>query len=646
MRKTGRGGRRADQNRTQEVWVAKHSNQTQNRASTSGSQRLEPGNRSSTGRNSNYEHENRRRPRPRPVEKAEVSALADGIESFTCDEKPVEMEERCGDVVNSNCEIRDETAGNSGSSEATDDVYSRLEMLQRSSEEPELPEEQLRINDQLQEDELLALESIYGENIHILDEHRGQRRFQISIHIECPGDITVTANLNSSGALEMKRTNSDDFSCSFKVKYLNPIVLTCLLPKSYPSHLPPYYTISIQWLDAARISRLCSVLDTIWTEQAGQEVVYQWVECLQTSSLVYLEIDKEITLGPYNKGHSGDIRAVSGSVSPEVDVPAIVNYDNQRREEDFCMNLQECCICLSQFAGTKFVRFPCKHYFCWKCMETYSNMHVKEGTVSKLKCPDAKCDLMLPPGLLKQLLGAEEFERWESMLLTKTLESMSDVVYCPRCETPCLEDVDHDAQCSKCYFSFCTLCSERRHVGIECMTPEMKLRLLEERQSSSQLSSDQRRKEREMINELMSVKEILRDAKQCPSCKMAISRTEGCNKMVCNNCGQYFCYRCSKAIDGYDHFREGTCELFPQETIQQWEERMNARQLLGQIHAELFPENGHPCPNCGQINAKVGNNNHIRCWSCQNHYCYLCKKVVKRSSQHYGPKGCKQHTAG
>lgn len=45
--------------------------------------------------------------------------------------------------------------------------------------------------------------------------------------------------------------------------------------------------------------------------------------------------------------------------------------------------------------------------------------------------------------------------------------------------------------------------------------------------------------------------------------------------------------------------------MFPQEAIQQWEERMNARQVLGQIQAELFPENGHPCPNCGQLNAKV-----------------------------------------
>ncbi|PQQ16694.1 E3 ubiquitin-protein ligase RNF14 [Prunus yedoensis var. nudiflora] len=527
-----------------------------------------------------------------------------------------------------------------------DDVLSRLEELQLGVEEPKLSDEQLRIDDQAQEDELLAMESIYGDDFFIFERQGGCRSFQIHIHIEAPGEIAVTTKLNSSSDLKTRSDSSGEFSYSFKAQHLPPIMLTCLLPKSYPSHLPPYFTISVQWLHSSKISHLCSELDSIWREQPGQEVMYQWVEWLQNSSLSYLGFDKEIILGPYGVRDAGDRRAVTGSVSPDVDIPFIRSYNDDRLRENFHKNLHECCICFSEFAGTEFVRLPCQHFFCWKCMKTYSDMHVKEGTVSKLQCPDAKCGGKIPPGLLKRLLDDEEFERWESLILIKTLEAMSDVVYCPRCETPCIEDEDQHAQCSKCFFSFCTLCKERRHVGIQCMTPDMKLHILQERQKFGQLKDDQRHKEREEINEILSVREILRDAKQCPSCKMAISRTEGCNKMVCKNCGQYFCYRCDKAIEGYDHYRDGACELFPQEEIQNWEAQMNPRQVLGQIQAELFAAHGQLCPNCGQFNAKIGNNNHMFCWACQNHYCYLCKKIVKRSSQHYGRKGCKQHTAG
>ncbi|KAF5735038.1 NDR1/HIN1-like 8 putative isoform 1 [Tripterygium wilfordii] len=576
---------------------------------------------------------------------SELVSLNDEVGSLSLGEEvngTQEGKENEGDDSSLKIEIAREGIEEHVSGEGVDEVVRRLEELWMGTDEPELLEEQLMINDQLQEDELLVLESIYGDNAFILDSQRGLRSVRINIQIETPNELTIIAKLNSS-ADKVTGETSDDFSYSFKVQHLPPIVLRCLLPKSYPSLLPPHFAISVQWLDASRISNLCSMLDSIWMEQPGQEVMYRWIEWLQNSSLSHLGFDKEIILGPYGIRNTGDRRAVSGSVSLDVDVPSIRSYNDEIHHENFCKNLHECCICLTEHAGTDFVKLPCQHFFCWTCMTTYADIHMAERNISKLQCPDAKCEGMIPPSLLKQLLGDKEYERWESLMLQKTLESMSDVSYCPRCETPCIEDEEQHAQCSKCYFSFCTLCDLPRHVGMECMTTEFKLNILQERQNSSGLKDHQKRKERDMINELLSVKEIFRDAKQCPSCKMAISRTEGCNKMVCSNCGQYFCYRCNKAINGYEHFRGGSCELFPQEEIRRWEEHINVHRVVAQIHGD---GRGQSCPICRQFNAKMGNNNHMFCWACQTRYCYLCKKTVKRSAQHYGPKGCKQHTDG
>ncbi|KAK9095541.1 hypothetical protein Scep_027010 [Stephania cephalantha] len=572
-------------------------------------------------------------------------------------ERGEEELERNGDgsVSESIADSKEQLVEESVEVESVNDVAGRLEGLRIGYEEPDLSEEQIRINNQLQEDELLALEAIYGENVVFLNREEGLRTFQMHIHVQAPDEITVSTKLHNfnevlkvektTSASEAETSSSGGFLYSFKVQHLPPIVLTCSLPKSYPSHNPPHFTIYVEWLDYLRISSLCSMLDSKWIEQPGQEVIYEWVEWLQNSSLPHLGIDNEIVLGPYDKLPCRDGRCISGSASPNVDIPRLMNYNDEKSRDIFRRNLHECSICFTEYAGTEFVKLPCDHFFCCKCMETYSTMHVKDGTVNKLLCPNTKCGGAIPPDLLKLLLGDEEFERWESLLLQKTLDSMSDVVYCPRCETACVEDHDHFAQCSKCFFNFCSLCRDRRHVGETCMTPELKLQILQERQNSTRLEGEQRRKEKEMINEILSIKEIHRDSKQCPTCKMAISRTEGCSKIVCFNCGNYFCYRCGKAIDGYEHF-QGSCELFPREAIEDWERRINARQVVAQIRAELFVDHGHPCPNCGQMNAKVGNNNHIFCWSCQLHYCYLCRKLVRRSTQHFGPKGCKQHTAG
>ncbi|KAM7258848.1 hypothetical protein ACFE04_014589 [Oxalis oulophora] len=467
------------------------------------------------------------------------------------------------------------------------DATSRLEELCSRVQEPQLSEDQLRINDQLQEDELLAMESIYGENLLLLDQLRGLRSFQIYIDIEAPNE-TLTVKLNSPNDLKNENQSLDDISYTFKVTHLPPLVLSCVLPRSYPSHIPPCFTVSVQWLNSDRISNLCAMLDSVWAEQTGQEVIYQWVEWLQSSSLSYLGFDKEIILGSYDIKESGDSRAISESISPDFVILSLKSYDEAKRHENFCKDIHQCCICYSEYAGTDFVKLPCQHFFCLECMTIYSEMHVAEGTINRLKCPDVKCEGMVPPYLLKQLLGDEKFERWETMMLQKTFDSMSDIVYCPRCETPCIEDEDEHAQCSKCFFSFCTLCKEKRHVGAPCMTPELQLSILEKRQSEPQLNDEQKRRELDKINEILTVKEILRNAIQCPSCKAAISKDGGCNKMTCRNCGKHFCFICNKAVVDYDHFREGKCKTYSALTTRQQRQHMEkARNTFAPILAPL-----------------------------------------------------------
>lgn len=51
------------------------------------------------------------------------------------------------------------------------------------------------------------------------------------------------------------------------------------------------------------------------------------------------------------------------------------------------------------------------------------------------------------------------------------------------------------------------------------------------------------------------MKYIGKEAKQCPTCKMAVTKSEGCNKMTCSNCGNHFCFKCGHSISGYEHFR-------------------------------------------------------------------------------------------
>jgi len=251
------------------------------------------------------------------------------------------------------------------------------------------------------------------------------------------------------------------------------------------------------------------------------------------------------------------------------------------------------------------------------------------------------------------VLDDAQFQRWERLTLERTLDCMIDLVYCPRCDAAVVEDEDHLAECSQCFLNFCSLCREPWHTGRQCLDPDAKLRLLQERMKGRSGADEwlkgRMKKEQELISELKSQSLIQKCSKQCPACKMAIEKSEGCNKMTCGNCGAYFCYRCGKLISGYEHFREGECVLFEWQDIQDFNARMAGQHA--QVHIDLQMQRRNPvlrvnltrCPNCGQQNLKEQQNNHIACWACNMHFCFLCRDVIKGTG-HFSRQGCKQHS--
>uniref|UniRef100_M8AQ02 RBR-type E3 ubiquitin transferase n=1 Tax=Aegilops tauschii TaxID=37682 RepID=M8AQ02_AEGTA len=408
---------------------------------------------------------------------------------------------------------------------------------------------------------LMALEAIYGDDLVEFGKKGGLDCFQIYIHYDLHHGAQVCAKFSSAdGECPHDGTEDDgdepeEYSCTCNLDYLPPLVLTCLLPQSYPSKDPPYFTITAKWMDGSQVSQICAMLDDIWAQLPGQEVVYQWVEWIRNSSLSHLWIDGKIILGLESRAKKPDNRAISRGLPLDYLIPSMLRYSSKKRRKAFLEDLHMCMICLNESNGSNFIQLPCEHLFCVKCMETLCRMHVKEGSVFRLVCPDTNCNSSIPSHLLKNLLREEEFERWDRLVLEKALASMSDVVYCPRRGIACLADEDNSVQCPKCSFTFCSVCKDPRHPGKPCLIPEQKL---QQRQASGKLTA------REMVQEMLMIRKLYKDARACPYCRVAIIKTEGCNHMYCVNCGKSFCFRCGKALGGgtFDHLSK--CGMYAQ----------------------------------------------------------------------------------
>ncbi|XP_072301799.1 E3 ubiquitin-protein ligase RNF14 [Eucyclogobius newberryi] len=445
-----------------------------------------------------------------------------------------------------------------------------------------------------QEDELLALASIYDE-----EEFRRAEAAQggeVQVCVELPTDFKVVTK--------------GDKQTEYNVSFLPPLVFNFELPEDYPSTSPPHYTLGSKWMTRAQMSALCRRLDDLWEENQGCVILFTWIQFLKEEALDFLCITSPLEVhrakssgkkcepvsekreekhGDVKKPPSDpsscassaaplDPRAVALSDPRAELLPQLLDHDEAQRQRLFDGKVFGCGICFGEKAGAACLCFKeCQHVYCNSCMSEYFQIQIKDGNVQCLNCPEPKCTSVATPLQVKHLVGEELFVRYDRLLLQSTLDLMADVVYCPRvsCGTPVMVEPDSTMGiCSGCQYAFCTLCKMGYHGVSHCKLPTEELRDLRDEYLAATADGKKFMEMRfgkkviqRAVEESFSRDWLSENCKNCPRCGTNIQKVDGCNKMTCTSCKQYFCWLCMGVLsrgNPYSHFNNPELPCFNQ----------------------------------------------------------------------------------
>ncbi|XP_030216607.1 E3 ubiquitin-protein ligase RNF14 [Gadus morhua] len=466
-----------------------------------------------------------------------------------------------------------------------------------------------------QEDELLALASIYDEEeFHRAEAAQG-------------GEIQLCLELPAAFKVAVKGEKQAEYDVSF----LPPLVLNFELPVDYPTASSPVFTLSSKWLTRTQMSALCRRLDQLWGENQGCVVLFTWVQFLKEEALDFLAIASPLvvvrmgskaahvdrsradaaagprpenlpdneedvkerkrtqaktrteaqspsSVSPPPEASEQDPRAVLVA-DPRADLlPQLLDFDEAQRKKVFDGRVFGCGICFLEKLGAACLCFKeCQHVYCRDCMSEYFQIQIRDGNVRCLNCPEPKCSSLATPLQVKQLVDEEQFARYDRLLLQSSLDLMADVVYCPRQSCGSAVILEPDATmgiCPACQYAFCTLCKLGYHGLSHCKVTSDELRSLRDDYLAAS-PEDQRFMEQRFgkrviqraVEESYSREWLSDNCKCCPRCGTNIQKVDGCNKMTCSSCRQYFCWLCLgqlSKVNPYSHFNNSALPCYNQ----------------------------------------------------------------------------------
>ncbi|MBN3302497.1 RNF14 ligase, partial [Amia calva] len=436
-----------------------------------------------------------------------------------------------------------------------------------------------------QEDELLALASIYNEDEFLRAESAQG------------GEIRVCPQLPHNFRIFGKGEEHIEYAVSF----LPPVVLNFELPSDYPSNSSPVFTVSSTWLSRVQLGAVCKRLDELWQESVGSVVLFSWIQFLKEDILNFFSIESSLEIVTAEKGRKEpekeaapekereedaeesereglDPRAIV-EVDPRTNVLLqLLDFDVEQQQKAFDSKAYSCGICFLEKMGSECLCFKeCRHVYCKACLTDYFQIQIRDGNVQCLNCPEPECNSVAMPSQVKNLVGEELFARYDRLLLQSSLDLMADIVYCPRkmCGSAVMVEPDTTMGiCPTCQYAFCSLCKHGYHGLSPCKATAQELcSLRDEYLEAGEVEKrflEQRYGKRviqKAVEESFSQEWLEQNSKCCPRCSTHIQKDHGCNKMTCTSCKQYFCWLCLAPLtraNPYDHFNNTSSQCFRQ----------------------------------------------------------------------------------
>lgn len=281
------------------------------------------------------------------------------------------------------------------------------------------------------------------------------------------GHIDINVSFDDTKEIRFSALRSCD------VSYLPPLQLSFSLSAEYPDKAPPGLKLRCVWLQEGRLAALETACQDLWQE--GEDALYAIFDHLYGMTATAFDTIQQDKDGKQVICLEDKFRDL------------IIAHHRRASQIEFEKKSYECGICLDWKAGDACVRLDCEHVFCKECLRDMFSLHIREGSVTSIRCPSCPAkeqkamdkteagNASLGPSktplrlisidVLQLVVSREEVTRYQKLLRKQELEALNST-HCPRtfCSTTLARDPDEKlVVCTECEYAFCADCMKGWH---------------------------------------------------------------------------------------------------------------------------------------------------------------------------------------